>query len=238
MTGPAAQPPGLQRTADPAKGDEAARALIRALSANRLAPYRMATEPGLGAVLRLYRWDAAVAGALHEDLGVVEVVLRNALAGALQRRHERAGWDGGWWTDPERLLDTRDRAAVAAAVDGAERNRPVGGPVPAGLGFGFWRGLLNARYDCLWAPALREAFPHLPSRDREDARRRIVPLAELRNRVAHHEPVHGEDLHGAHAAAIAVVGFVCPVTARWMTATSRVPALLACRPDGPARLAA
>jgi hypothetical protein len=37
------------------------------------------------AALHLYDWNSAVSGALHEDLGRVEVVLRNALDGALVR---------------------------------------------------------------------------------------------------------------------------------------------------------
>lgn len=53
------------------------------LSTPRLAPY-MAEAGTLAGAIRLYRWNLELSGALHEALGVVEVVLRNAIDRELQ----------------------------------------------------------------------------------------------------------------------------------------------------------
>ncbi len=206
---------------------EPAVALARALTPARLAPYREQAGPSLPAALRLYRRNATAAAALHEDLGAAEVVLRNALTARLGDDHAAGGWVGGWWTDPEWRLTPRGRATAATAAAAAVRAGRAGPDgVAAGLGFGFWRTLLAPDADPgLW-PVLRPALPHLTG-GREDVHRPVALLSRVRNLVAHHEPVGEADLRGAHDAAVLVVAYVCPVTARWVAATSRVPALLA-----------
>lgn len=206
---------------------EPAVALARALTPARLAPYLGQAGPSLPAALRLYRRNATAAAALHEDLGAAEVVLRNALTARLADDHRAGGWTGGWWTDPEWRLTPHGRADAAAAASAALRTGRSGPDgVAASLGFGFWRALLAPDADPgLW-PVLRPAFPHLTG-GREDVHRPVALLSRVRNLVAHHEPVGEADLRDAHDAAVVVVGYVCPVTASWVAATSRVPALLA-----------
>jgi hypothetical protein len=60
-------------------------------------------------------------------------------------------------------------------------------------------------------------------RDVHDAMR---DLQLLRNRIAHHEPIHNRPLRTLHDQALAVADWVCPVTRRWIAARSRVPGLL------------
>jgi len=60
----------------------------RHLSASRLATY-MRASGSLDAGVEPYQRNAAVAGALREALGHVEVVLRNALHDSLWQRHQR-----------------------------------------------------------------------------------------------------------------------------------------------------
>jgi hypothetical protein len=57
-----------------------------------------------------------------------------------------------------------------------------------------------------------------------------VRLNRLRNRVAHHEPIHGRDLAGDHVDLLAVAGWMHPMVAAWIAGLSRVPAVLAARP--------
>ena len=64
-----------------AGGDEPDTArLAAALAPERLAPYRRATGGDLNEAVRLYEWNLAVSDALYEALGILEVVLRNALS--------------------------------------------------------------------------------------------------------------------------------------------------------------
>lgn len=58
---------------------------------------------------------------------------------------------------------------------------------------------------------------------------RFAPLRDLhvlRNRIAHHEPIHNRPLIELHELALTTAGWVCPVTRQWIADRSRVPALL------------
>jgi hypothetical protein len=54
-------------------------AVIDHLTGARLAPYLSAAGSDLEAALKLYRWNADLAGAMYEALGTAEVFLRNAI---------------------------------------------------------------------------------------------------------------------------------------------------------------
>lgn len=56
---------------------------LRCLSAARMTPYLAVTASETDA-LRLYRWNVELSGALHQMLGLVEVILRNAIDGQLR----------------------------------------------------------------------------------------------------------------------------------------------------------
>ncbi len=67
----------------------------------------------------------------------------------------------------------------------------------AELTFGFWRYLLARKHHTdLWVPGLHRAFPNLldAARKRREAEDRLEHLHFLRNRVAHHEPIHRRTL--------------------------------------------
>lgn len=65
----------------------------------------------------------------------------------------------------------------------------------AELSFGFWKFLLVKRYEAaLWTGYLRHAFPNLQPQSRAVVYRALDELHTVRNRIAHHEPVHSRDL--------------------------------------------
>jgi hypothetical protein len=212
--------------------NDQSRALVlrRYLSPERLAPYVPAAG-GLDAAEELYGWNLAASGALYEVLGAFEVMLRNALHAQLTAWQGQLA--GAWYDDPRRVLSEKSREDVQAARDRVRRlDRPeTPGRVVAELGFGFWRFLLAGQYEkTLWTPHLRHGFPHLRPQSRRDVHDRVARLNRLRNRVAHHEPIHGRDLAGDHADLLAVAAWMHPTVAEWIADLSRVPAVLASRP--------
>jgi hypothetical protein len=66
------------------------------LTRARLRSY-LASTPTLSAAIDLYDWNVSIAGALHEDLGRVEVILRNAMDVALTQHAARHGWGVAWF---------------------------------------------------------------------------------------------------------------------------------------------
>jgi hypothetical protein len=205
--------------------------LERRISAERFAPYRAATSGDLGRALRRYEQNTEISAAFWAVLSDLEVVVRNAM-------HERlSAWSVSqygrpdWYRDRGRIFS----AQTAADIRGARRHAAAGGRtespgrIIAELPFGFWRFLLSRRYErSLWLPCLRDAFPGIRGRGmRRDVHDAMRDLHLLRNRIAHHEPIHNRPLFELHAVALTTAGWVCPTTRDWIAARSRVPALLA-----------
>lgn len=209
-------PPGGCRPAVPAVDT----AHIQArLAVPRIATYVVACQGDLDRALLLYRWNALLAGALWETLGHGEVLLRNAIHDALTTRHGMRGNAGFWFDDVDRELDRRAREEIITARRRARRSAGVGAPpgkIVAELPFGFWRYLLARRYSATLWPAIRHAFPHLPGRDRVQLEEPVMRLHQVRNRIAHHEPLIREDVRARVADLEAVLDAIDPALRAWV----------------------
>jgi hypothetical protein len=208
---------------------EAAR-VAEALSSERLEPYRRAAGGDTAAALRLYEWNLAVSGALYEVLAVLEVVLRNELSRQLEEHH--GSRPGHWYDDPRGLLSAHARGDIAVARQRVSRLRrqETPGRIVAELSFGFWKFLLARRYEAtLWTKHLRHAFPRLQPQDRGVVFRTVDGLHSLRNRIAHHEPVHRRNLDADAAAVFRLFSWIDADVNRWAHSLSRLQPLLRTR---------
>lgn len=232
--------------------------LEQLISSDRFGAYVHATGGDRIRAVALYQWNAAISAAFYETLHYVEVVFRNALHGHLEALHATiAGRPSGaaWFDEPswvahhwfhEQASEARNKAIATA---NHSPGRPRTGKVVAELPFGFWRYLVTPRYEqSFWVPALDAAFPHLAAGTAGTRRRQVEHhvafLHLLRNRIAHHEPIHGTisyrqkgsqreryTLDDLHRVALELVSWISPAAARWLADdASRVPALLALRP--------
>lgn len=96
--------------------------------------------------------------------------------------------------------------------------------------FGFWRSLLSDEYNRrLWQPCLQHAFDGPVRRTRLHAE--LDELRRLRNRIAHHEPIHGLDLAADHQRVLDVAGRISPQLRAHIETVSRVSELLSGRAD-------
>ena len=133
-------------------------------------------------------------------------------------------------------LDGRARDDIAQARNRAGRGQRsvTHGHVVAELNLGFWRYLVSKRYlTSLWIPALQYAFPGHAGNARtvqREVETHVSQLLYLRNRSAHHEPIHRRDLHRDLDMALALVGYVHPAAREWLSATETLSALLLQRP--------
>lgn len=210
------------------------------LTRDRLGSY-LATTGDVAGALGLYDWNSAISGAFYEDIGRLEVVLRNAIDEALVALGTDRGWATTWYdrrtlfpgNHGRRAMEDIAKAQRRAAVG---RGVPAHGKVIAELTFGFWRYLCSSAYlTSLWVPAVAAAFPNHPSPSdpravRHDVEDRVQRVHFLRNRIAHHEPVHRRSLQNDHDDLIEVVSWICSDTAEWVVEASRVAAVLAARP--------
>jgi hypothetical protein len=149
-------------------------------------------------------WNVRMSGALYESLHTFEIVLRNAMDGRLATWNASVGYGRDWLITPDPRLDkllnqgslktARGRADKAAK----RRGRPlVHDDILAQMSLATWRYLLPSHTSVpkqrLWTDALEKAFPRWfgPWETLADK----VDLAyQARNRVAHLESLHGQDL--------------------------------------------
>jgi hypothetical protein len=202
-----------------------------ALSVERLEPYSRACGGDLRAAVDLYVWNTAVSGAFYESLAYLEVGLRNALHDQLRRLAHR----DDWWESPLLTLAPAAVDMIAKAKrDAGRRADGKPGRVVAALQFGFWVGLVSSGRSCnyemiLWRPALHRAFPGYRG-PRPPLHERLEKMRLLRNRVAHHEPIHQRPLVADHDDLLAVAGWISADFAGWIRSTSRFASVLADRP--------
>ena len=202
------------------------------LSEARLGPYLEATDGSLTSALRLYHWNAQISSAFHEVLHYVEVGLRNAMDTQLSAWATGLGAQSSWYGDPRVPLTPRTRRKVAEARSNAGRGGfpEIHGKVVAELMLGFWWSLLSEEYNRrLWQPCLRHAFDGPVRRTRLHSE--LDDLRRLRNRIAHHEPIHGRNLAADHHRMLDVAERISPRLSERIDAVSRVPGVLLERPE-------
>lgn len=212
-----------------------------ALSAPRVGTYEAATTgvPALPAALALYAWNAQVSAAMLVPLHICEVVIRNAVSDALTAEH---GPRWPWAQALERSLPDppqgfNPKAELRRARNGTPaRRHPTTGQVVADLKFVFWQKMFTGRFDGrIWNPHLFVVLPNLDTSKSVQSLRKTIHddlelLRELRNRIAHHEPIFQRNLQQDLAKIEELIAFRCTDTAAWMLANQEVQTLIATKP--------
>jgi len=161
--------------------------IASSLHVSRFGTYASAAGGDMDLALRLYLWNLQLAGAFHSSLGLVEVLMRNAMDARLRTWNSAQLDVGGgfhsadWLVDPARPLNSmtasaRKTAAANAAKARAARprthprkNAPIShDDILAQLTFGVFVRLLptadttdkqHRARQVLWTQALNGAFP-------------------------------------------------------------------------------
>lgn len=192
-------------------------ALEKIISPLRLYTYLNAAGHDADRALRLYLWNAQVGESFHIPIQAAEVGLRNRVNNALS-----ATFGAEWWRNAAYLqgVEPRQGEDIALALRRLTmkgKNHSTG-QVVASLSFGFWVAMLHKRYNpAVWSHQLRSSFPHLPIGITRDAlHKEVQEIAELRNRLWHHEPIFKRNLTEDHGRCMRVVQWLCPTKAAWI----------------------
>lgn len=179
-----------------------------AISSERLAPYRHAGTDDDHA-WALYQWNKELSSAAAFLAADLEVTLRNTIHTQLGTHFKRPDW----WASSELRLDDETREMLSEVTSDHQKKVAKGtvspGRVVSNLMFGAWVNLVGAGgrtslgesldYEKnLWRPALHLGFTTGESNSRGAPRRpvreqvysRAANFKRLRNRIAHHEPIH------------------------------------------------
>lgn len=206
--------------------------LERALSAERFQTYVLAAGGRRRQAVFLYEKNTALSEALYGVTQAAEVTFRNAVHSALSDAA------GPMWFDAMALEELQQTMVSEAKYELEKSKRNVTpGAVVAELGLGFWTALLSSKYEKrLWVPHLYKAFPNawLETQDRKGDRHRkaidraaihlrLEEIRNLRNRIAHHEPIIKLDLPRAYSDTLKAIFWVSATAARWVIATNCFP---------------
>lgn len=215
-----------------ASTEEAVQAIKRALTHSRMSTYEKVFEgnPDRRLALELYAWNALVSAAFLAPLHLCEVVVRNAVADALEAQYgERWPWSPGF----ERSLpDPAIGYSQRKDLFNARRNQQTTGKVIPELKFAFWQKLFTRRNDeRLWNRYLPVIFPYGDSSLGINQQRQFIydeleRVRKLRNRIAHHEPIFSRDLYVDYQVINQLIRLRCPITAEWMAQHQQVLSLI------------
>lgn len=206
--------------------------LTAMLSRARLARYLSACAGDTRMAIECHYWNTQLGHALYFPLQTFELLLRNTLNTALAKEF---GTD--WlvqhpaWLGDLPGKENRQRKKIESAIDKIFRRHGVAyhNKLLAELDISFWAGLLSSRYIVpLWTPYLHKLFPHHPSGSGEHVGKRAEQIRDLRNRVAHHEPVifasnrcnflDGSTIRRQYEDIIEAIGWICPDTKEFVAA--------------------
>ena len=185
-----------------------------ALSDERFGRYLTACSNNVEKACTLYLWNMQVSSAFFPWLSVAEVVLRNRIHLALSTVH---GSEWPWANGFERTLPQAKSHgfSLLEELQNTRKKHERGlqtGKVIADLKFAFWQQMLKKNQESpLWDRHLFTAFPNLDRtlsiRDnRKTVYQCVDKIRELRNRIAHHEPIFNRDLNGDYQNIIKLIG--------------------------------
>ena len=197
----------------------------KVVGADRFAPYLSVAGTRLDA-LKLYSWNSALAAAFLGPIALVEVGVRNAIAGQLRATYGTAWYDSLVFLGLDAGNRTRDSIATAKGRIGrAVPPRPiVDGRVVAELSLSFWVYLLRPALNrSLW-PLLRPGFNRYAHR--KTLVRYLEPLTPFRNRVAHHEAIYDRRPREMYEGLLQIASMVSDDLAPWIEHHSRVRRIL------------
>ncbi|WP_420127782.1 Abi family protein [Longimicrobium sp.] len=225
--------------------------LHRALSEQRLDSYTQESDRDEVDRVARYMWNMALSSALHSTLHIFEVTLRNAIFNTSVKLVDTSKLqipDIPCWLDAENstLLYENERAEVRRAKTylSTDAQRRTPGHLIAKLTFGFWVQLtarvyneLRADGPRLWPRGLPYVFPFkwpmsskkiVPDHgDREMIFDRLHEVRELRNRIAHHEPLWDIDLQTRYDRMLEILGWMSVRMHEAVSALDTFPAVLA-----------
>lgn len=199
------------------------------LGTQRLAGYRNAVGGDSQVGVQLYVWNIRASGAVFEVIGIVEVVLRNAIVDELTLLDQEMEME--WFEYLEPLLSEKALSVFETAKERATSKAGAMSPTQliTELSFGFWTYLFSRRYDMsLWRVGLSHRFSSISSVKRSDVYNAMVSLKDLRNRIAHHEPIFRRDLSEDTSRMYELISWIDIDLVRWVQDQSRIEQYFKC----------
>lgn len=203
------------------------------LSAPRFATYLGETGGDKEAALELYLWNLRLSAAFFVPLQICEVSVRNSIVAGIEKTYgANWPWERGFEISlrnpPTGYSPRRDLLGL--------RGLSTAGKIVAELKFVFWEKMLTSGHDgAIWNAHFRKVFPNTdPAKTVQLLRREgndsLFAIRDLRNRIAHHEPIFRRPIQQEFDRIRSVIFWTDPIAAAWVDKVQTVTSLIAERP--------
>lgn len=177
-----------------------------------------------------YLYNARLSKSFLFPLHVIEVTVRNAIDSILC-----SDFSSTWPVDASftGILSKESNETLSNAIQRATlANKMSRDDIVARLTFDFWSNLFRSEYDRpLWQTRMSRLTPNDQSITRSSFQKEISKINHFRNRIAHHEPILGENISVIHSTIIQIVNAISKETAAWLRAHSTVMKIMRTSPD-------
>lgn len=187
--------------------------VVEAIGRERLTAYADFTANDREA-LALYQVNSQLSKHIHEAIGGFEVALRNEVSQSIAAHYERPDWYRCLKFKMKLAKPRRDNIRDVRRRLQADRRDERSGRVIAGLTFHFWVSMHENKYrDVVWTPHLHKLWPK--GENLKHVHKDLLKTRDLRNRIAHHEPIFLPRWHERTAGMWARFEQVSPVMCAW-----------------------
>lgn len=207
--------------------------LPEVLSAPRFATYLAEKGGDKEQALELYRWNLELSAAFLVPLQICEVSVRNSITRAIELTYganwpwER-GFEVGLRNPPRSYSPRRNLVDL--------RHLPTAGKIVAELNFVFWEKMLTYSHDAaIWNPHFRTVFPNTAPHKtiqflRGEGNNALFKIRDLRNRIAHHEPIFKRDIQAEYDRIKHVIAWTNATAAAWIDKVEAITPMIATKP--------
>lgn len=213
--------------------------LEKFFSQPRLRRYHQIADGDFRKSMQLYEWNLEISSAFQTPLHYCEIAVRNAVADTFCNAYGEA-----WPSHPglNRSLNSYSRNLLYDSRKKYDKrisekivmDSKITGKIVSELNFVFWEQAFARRWRNFWNDKILATFPNYPENDpdvlRTTLHRRIQNARELRNRIAHHEPIFERQLAQELSMIFDIVYWRSIAAAEWFLSVERVSLLLSQHP--------
>lgn len=203
------------------------------LSAPRFATYLFEMAGDRAAALELYRWNLELSSAFIVPLQICEVSVRNSIVSAIEKSYG-ANWP--WEKGFEISLRNPPRGYSPRRNLLSLGHLPTSGKIVAELKFVFWEKMLTYGHDgAIWNAHFRQVFPNTNNIKtvqvlRAEGHDALDKIRDLRNRIAHHEPIFRRDIQEEYDRIREVISWTDLTAAAWVDKIETVTTMILTKP--------
>ena len=155
--------------------------------------------------LQLYKENIQLSQQFYTSLHILEICLRNKIDTLFKERY------GKDWLLSSSLPFSETQLKMLKEIKGSTQKENI---VPL-LQFGFWTSFFGRSFEEVWCKDLRTIFGVQKIR-RGDIAAALRLMRELRNRIAHHEPIIQFPIEAYESSSHWLIQMMSPIALEWL----------------------